>query len=141
MPRRCLNNEAYRLQPDAAKKQRADSFVVETNIHYPTESSLIVDGVRKTIELCVKLSDVYDIVGWRQHEHLLKKVKRIARDVARISARQGAKYKERLADQYGELLRRAEAILRRATETCETLRNDYELDIVAIAQMAEIRRL
>ncbi len=135
----CLNNEAYRLQPDAVKKQRADSFVVETNIHYPTESSLIVDGVRKTIELCVKLSDVYDIVGWRQHEHLLKKVKQAARQVARISARQGAKYKQRLADQYGQLLRRAEAILRCATETCETLQSDYELDFVSIAQIAEIK--
>ena len=86
----CILEEAYRLQPDAAKKQRADSFVVETNIHYPTESSLIVDGVRKTIELCVQLSDVYDIVGWRQHDHLLKKVKQTARQIARISARRGA---------------------------------------------------
>jgi len=134
----CLLEEAYRLQPDAAKKQRADSFVVETNIHYPTESSLIVDGVRKTIELCVKLSDVYDIVGWRQHDHLLKKVKQTARQIARISARRGGQYKQRLADQYGQLLRRAEAILRRATETCETLQSDYDLDIVSIAQMAEI---
>ena len=40
--------QAYELEPEAAKKQRADSFVVETDIHYPTESSLIVDGVRKT---------------------------------------------------------------------------------------------
>ncbi len=134
----CLIEEAYRLEPDAAKKQRADSFVVETNIHYPTESSLIVDGVRKTLELCAKLSDVYDIVGWRQHEHLLKKVKQTARDIARISARKGAKYKRRLTEQYGKLLRRAESILRRAHEACETLRNDYDLDIVSIAQIAEI---
>jgi len=112
--------------------------VVETNIHYPTESSLIVDGVRKTIELCVKLSDVYDIVGWRQHDHLLKKVKQTARQIARIGARRGGQYKQRLADQYGKLLRRAEAILRRAAETCETLRYEYDLDIVSIAQMAEI---
>ena len=112
--------------------------MVETNIHYPTESSLIVDGVRKTIELCVKLSDVYDIVGWRQHEHLLKKVKQTARHVARIGARKGAKYKQRLAGQYDKLLRRAEAILRRATETCETLQSDYDLDIVSITQIAEI---
>jgi hypothetical protein len=34
--------EAYRLVPEAVKKQRADSFVVETDIHYPTESSLIL---------------------------------------------------------------------------------------------------
>ncbi len=37
----CLVEEAYRLEPEAAEKQRADSFVVETNIHHPTESSLI----------------------------------------------------------------------------------------------------
>ena len=80
-------DEAYRLNPDAAKKQRGDSFVVETDIHYPTESSLIVDGSRKIIELCVKLSEAYDITGWRQHEHLLKKVKQVARQIARIGAR------------------------------------------------------
>ena len=54
-------DEAYRMEPDAVKKQRVDSFVVETDIHYPTESSLIVDGVRKIMELCVKLTKVYDI--------------------------------------------------------------------------------
>ena len=34
----------HRLDPEAVKKVRVDSFVVETNIHYPTESSLIFDG-------------------------------------------------------------------------------------------------
>lgn len=46
--------EGHRLQPDAAKRARADSFVVETNIHYPTESSLIRDGLRKIIAHCVR---------------------------------------------------------------------------------------
>ena len=32
-----------------------DSTVVDTNIHYPTESSLIYDGLRKVIELCCLL--------------------------------------------------------------------------------------
>lgn len=92
--------EGHQLDPEAAKKVRADSFVVETNIHYPTESSLIVDGVRKTIELCVLLSGEFDIPGWRQHEHLLKKVKQTARQISRISARKGANYQPRLATQY-----------------------------------------
>jgi hypothetical protein len=131
--------EAYRLNPDAVKKQRADSFVVETNIHYPTESSLIVDGVRKVIELCVRLYEVYDIAGWRQQSHLLKKVKQAARQIARIAARKGADYKERLAEQYRKLLRRAEAILTRAGETCETLKNEYDLDLLSVAHIAEIK--
>ena len=131
--------EAYRLEPDAAKKVRADSFVVETNIHHPTESSLMVDGVRKTVELCAKLSEDYDIIGWRQHEHLLKKVKQTARQISRISARKGAKYKERLAKQYRKLLGRAQKILKRAKATCQMLENEYELDLAAVGQIAEIK--
>ncbi|MFV2069502.1 MAG: ISNCY family transposase, partial [Pirellulales bacterium] len=33
--------EGHQLVPEAAHTLRADSFVVETNIHYPTESTLI----------------------------------------------------------------------------------------------------
>ena len=113
--------------------------MVETDIHYPTESSLIVDGSRKIIELCVKLSEAYDITGWRQHEHLLKKVKQVARQIARIGARKGAGYKDRLAKQYRKLLVRAESILSRSTQTCETLENDYELDIQTVVQIADIK--
>jgi hypothetical protein len=135
----CIVDEAYRLSPDAVKKQRADSFVVETNIHYPTESSLIVDGVRKIIELCAALSQDFEITRWRQHEHLLKKVKQTARQISRISARKGAKYKERLARQYRKLLTRADKILRRAKETCGTLVSEYELDVISLARIAEIK--
>ncbi len=132
-------DEAYRLEPEAVKQQRADSFVVETDIHHPTESSLIVDGIRKIMELCVRLYAVYDIVGWRQHEHLLKKAKQINRQIARIGARKGANYQTRLEKQYRKLLALAEMILERATQTCETLENDFELDIVTIGQIAEIK--
>jgi IS5 family transposase len=131
--------EAYRLHPQAAQKVRADSFVVETNIHYPTESSLIVDGVRKTIELCAALSQDFEITGWRQHEHLLKKVKQTARQISRISARKGAHYKERLAKQYRKLLARTGKILTRAKETCQTLENERHLDLAAVSRIAEIK--
>ncbi|MEK6237477.1 MAG: hypothetical protein N2C14_22420 [Planctomycetales bacterium] len=125
---RRIVDEAYRLKPDAVKKQRADSFVVETNIHYPTESSLIVDGVRKTIELCMEASQVHGLAKRRQHAHLLKKVKRTARRIARVSARKGVGYNKRLATQYRKLLRRAEGIRAQAVATRETLKNECELD-------------
>ena len=48
-------DEGHKFSPDAAKVHRADSTVVDTNIHYPTESSLIYDGLRKVIELCCLL--------------------------------------------------------------------------------------
>ncbi len=45
-----------------------------------------------------------------------------------------------MASQYRKLLGRAEGIFKRATETCETLKNGYDLDFIAIAQIAEIKR-
>jgi hypothetical protein len=132
-------DHAYQLEPDAVTQQRADSFVVETDIHYPTESSLIVDGLRKIIELCVGLYEVYDIVGWRQYEHLLKRAKQINRQIARIAARKGANYKARMEKEYRKLLAHAEKILVRAKQTCETLHNEFELDFATIGKIAEIK--
>jgi len=100
---------------------------------------LIVDGVRKSIELCVKLYGGYEITGWRQHEQLLKKVKQADRQIARISNRKGSQYKERMQSQYRKLLARANAIIERATNTCETLESEYSLGFAAMGQITEIK--
>ena len=136
----CIVEEAYRLEPEAVEKQRADSFVVETNIHYPTESSLIVDGTRKVIELSVKLYEAYDITGWRQHEHLLKKIKQTARQISRISSRKGGNFKERLKKQYRKLLVRARRIITRAFEMCDTLLNEYEYMNDPLDRLLDLKR-
>jgi IS5 family transposase len=135
----CIVDEAYRLVPDAVKKQRADSFVAETNIHHPTESSLIVDGTRKIIELCVPFHESFDIAGWRQHEHLLKNIKKISRQIARISSRKGKNYNTRLATKYRKLLKAANKILSRASSTCKSLLNDFELGDREIVRVADIK--
>ena len=46
-----------------------DSFVVETNIHYPTDANLIVDGVRKITNLASRLAALLSLSGWRQDKH------------------------------------------------------------------------
>ena len=60
--------EGHNIVPKAIEKVRADSFVMETNIHYPTESSLIRDGLRKILEICSQLAVGDSVVGWRQHQ-------------------------------------------------------------------------
>ena len=41
----------HRLGPTAAEKVRGDTFVVKTNIHYPTDANLLADGLRKILHL------------------------------------------------------------------------------------------
>jgi transposase, IS5 family len=108
--------EGHRLVPEAVEAVRGDTFVVKTNIHYPTESSLIRDGVRKIIEIAVLLVAMVGVRGWRQHQHLWKKVKSLARQCDRVASKKGPRYQERLAGLYRELLQEAETILERARE-------------------------
>ena len=37
-------------------RARCDSFVVKTDVHYPTDINLLFDAIRKTIEECARLS-------------------------------------------------------------------------------------
>jgi len=113
--------EGHEIVPDAIKRLRADSFVMETNIHYPTESSLIRDGLRKILEICSELAVGDTILGWRQHQHLWKRVKQLAREIDRIAGKKGANYVARMKEPYRELLQKATAITQRARELCITL--------------------
>jgi transposase, IS5 family len=110
--------EGHTLQPEAIEKVRADSFVMETDIHYPTESSLLRDGLRKVIEMCVLLAEEYGVNGWRQSAHLLKKVKRLDRKINRIASKKGSRYKERMKPFYQELLQKTALLTRRARDLC-----------------------
>jgi transposase, IS5 family len=110
----------HKLKPQAVKAVRGDSFVVETNIHYPTESSLIGDGLRKVVTLAAELAEAHDRPGWRQHEHLLKNIKDIVREVSQASRskRQGT---DRVKRGYQKLLRLAEDLMVRARQLLATL--------------------
>jgi len=104
----------HELVPEAAETVRADSFVVETNIHYPTESSLIRDGVRKILTLGPSLAFLLGVGGWRQHKHLDRKAKKLARQIERLAARKRADYQQRLKPLYQELLTLAQTVIDRA---------------------------
>jgi len=106
--------EGHRLCPSAAEQVRADSFVMETNIHYPTEAALICDGIRQILKRAVRLAGVVNAAGWRQAKHLEKNIRRLNREIQRIAARKGPRYQERLQRQYQRLLRQATKISQRA---------------------------
>ena len=118
---------------------RADSFVVKTNIHYPTESTLIRDGLRKVLGLCATLAALVGVGGWRQHKHLYQKAKTLARQIDRIAARKGAGYQQRLQRPYRELLSLAETISRRAEKLRKRAQRGTAADAEILALDAQLQ--
>jgi transposase, IS5 family len=105
----------HQLAPKAIAAVRGDTFVVETNIHYPTESTLIHDGLRKVGTLAAALAETHGLPGWRQHQHLVQKVKAIVRQIGR-AARAKGQGADRLKPGYQRLLALAEDLLQRARQ-------------------------
>jgi IS5 family transposase len=56
-----------------------DSFVVKTNVHFPTDISLLFDAIRKMIVLTMQLCGAIEISDWRQGKHHIKKAKQFYR--------------------------------------------------------------
>lgn len=106
-------SHGQQLHGNARSRVRADSFVCETNIHYPTESSLIWDGMKKLIPLGRKLAGSLEIEGWRQASHQRKKIKQQVREIARLSASKSPQVKQGIYPAYGILLERVGLVLDR----------------------------
>lgn len=76
--------------PDLCLK--TDSFVVETNTHFPTDYGLLWDCIRKCIDIIEKLG----LPKWRKSKDWRKKIKNLNREIGRISCNGGKNKTERL---------------------------------------------
>ena len=64
---------------DQALRGRCDSFVVETNVHYPTDINLLYDAMRKVVELSARLCEARALPQWRQYAYNVRHLKRLMR--------------------------------------------------------------
>ena len=59
---------------------RCDSFVVKTNVHYPTDINLLWDALRKMLQGIASLCDNLTVEGYRQSKHTLRQLKKALRE-------------------------------------------------------------
>src|SRR5438094_10626419 len=86
------------------RKMRVDTTVVETNIHYPTDSSLLGDGVRVLTRTMKRIVEVGGEVGERVRNRIRSVSHRIM-EIARASRSKAQNQgKEKLEKSYKQLL-------------------------------------
>lgn len=78
----------------ASLNEKTDSFVVDSNVHFPTDYNLLWDYARKTLDGISKYAEKYDqIKGWRKITDCRFQIKSLMSELGRASA-SGSKNKE-----------------------------------------------
>jgi len=77
-------HDVVKKKPGDALLTRCDSFVVETDVHYPTDINLLWDAMRKVIQLTGQLCEREKVSGWRQYRFNVKQIKRLYRKAQKI---------------------------------------------------------
>jgi hypothetical protein len=112
---------------DEGLRASCDSFVVETDVHYPTDINLLFDAMRKVIVLIIALCDDLGVSGWRKGLYNLKKVKRYfrkAQQLKRSTSKDKTKQAEReqlIIDAHMAYVELADSIVERAKETVSSI--------------------
>jgi transposase, IS5 family len=117
-------------------KLRVDTTVVETNIHYPTDSTLLGDGVRVLTRVMKKVTQVAGQVGTAMRDRT-RSVKRRILEIARASRDLSEKGKQKRAAAYGKLLDVTSRVVGRAKKFSAEIANKVKRGPRKILQKAK----
>ena len=95
------------------RKMRVDTTVVETNIHYPTDSTLLNDGVRVLTRVMKRIAAAAGEAGAKMRDYS-RSVKRRVLDIALASRDKSEKGQAKMKVAYGKLLETAGHVVAQA---------------------------
>jgi len=99
-----VGHEVFKKKEKAALRLKTDSFVVETDTHFPTDYNLLWDSARKCIDIAVFLKKEAGLQGWRKASEWKKILKGQMRRVGKTSSGGGKNKTERLENVVGAYL-------------------------------------
>jgi IS5 family transposase len=96
------------------RRMRVDTTVVETNIHYPTDSSLLGDGVRVLTRTMKQVTAIAGTVGATLRDRS-RSVRHRLWEIGRIARSKGAQRQDKLTRAYQRLVATTSRVVGQAT--------------------------
>ena len=105
-----IGHEIAGKEPGETLRARCDSFVVETNVHYPTDVNLLWDAIRCLLRSTGKTALKYKMPGFRQSTHLQGSIKNKFNKI-RKTRRANSRHVKKYLKVCTELVGRSEALV------------------------------
>jgi IS5 family transposase len=118
---------ATELKLTRGRKLRTDGTVVETHIHYPTDSTLLADGVRvlsRTIKRAKEMLVERVEIKAQTFRDRTRSARNQARRIAQATRRKGSEAQAAVRQAYGRLVDTTQANVRQAQQVLQILQEE-----------------
>jgi transposase, IS5 family len=119
----------------AGRRLRVDTTVVETNIHHPTDSTLLGDGVRVLTRVMKRIKTIAGAAGAGLRDRS-RSVKLRLLEIGRTARARGALNREKLKDGYRKLLHATSRVVGQAKRFSREITAGVKRSADAVQQIA-----
>lgn len=121
-----MGHDVFKKKEEEALRLKTDSFVVESNVHFPTDYNLLWDSVRKISDEINKLNSNHNLEGWRKLKSWKRDLKSLMREVS-LAGKKTEETKKTIAVKY---LQKARLFLNKVENTEFPMQTDLDLSIL-----------
>src|SRR6202163_2988139 len=119
----------------AGRRMRVDTTVVETDIHHPTDSTLLGDGVRVLTRTMRKITKIVGAVGAKLRDRS-RSVKLRLLEIGRVARAKGPINQDKLKQRYRQLLAATSRVVGQAKRFSEEITQGVKRSTTILQQLA-----
>jgi transposase, IS5 family len=119
----------------AGRRMRVDTTVVETDIHHPTDSTLLGDGVRVLIRIMRKITKITGAAGTKLRDRS-RSVKLRLLEIGRVARAKGPINQDKLKQRYRQLLNATSRVVGQAKRFAEEIAQGVKRTTTLLKQLA-----
>lgn len=136
-----FGHEVFKKKEEAALCLKTDSFVVESNVHFPTDYGLLWDSARKSIDMVTKLQKKHNLPGWRKIKNWRNDLKNKMRALGKASSSGGKGKPERVYKATQKYLTKAKALFTKLDKAKDNFPRQDCVDIVILIELERFMQL
>lgn len=128
--------KVFKKKENTALHLKTDSFVVESNVHFPTDYNLLWDCGRKCLSVISKFVKKYKDIGeWRKRQNWKKELKGYMRELGKSSSSGGKNKENRLKKATRNYLKKANLLSLKLKGSIDNLPIKDSIDKVNLASL------
>jgi len=136
-----FGHEVFKKKDAEALRLKTDSFVVESNVHFPTDYNLLWDSARKCIDMVTKLQASHNLPGWRKIHNWRKDLKNKMRALGMASKSGGKGKEERILFTAKAYLTKVKALQQKLEKSKSEFPQEDIADMVIVMELERFMEL